>query len=134
MGIKPYLWKFFFQFYSLPALFYTSKIIERMSVSLNLIHVLIVGITFLALSIILNRKFDLYNTWITVIKKFGPIWLVFFPPFITYLIICGTFSMLTVEIYKFVIGGDKFVFVPLDYQEGQFFICPPSRYQISNRI
>ena len=96
-----------------------------MSVSLNLIHVLIVGITFLALSIILNRKFDLYNTWITVIKKFGPIWLVFFPPFITYLIICGTFSMLTVEIYKFVIGGlenfDPSLFMKLE--KGVEYTC-----------
>ena len=71
---------------------------------LKLMHLLIGGIIFLLLSLILNRKFQFYKTWVRTIKKLAPLYLVFFPPIITYLIVCGTLSISTVGIYKYVIG------------------------------
>ena len=64
---------------------------------LNLIHLLLAGIVFLILSFVLNRKFGIYHTWIAIIKKLPALWLVFFLPIMTYLMICGTCSMLTVR-------------------------------------
>ena len=68
------------------------------------------------LIIIVNRKFHPYDLWITAIKKFAPLFLIFFPAFITYFIVCGTLSATAVGIYSLVRGkdnfnGDEFLFI-----------------------
>ncbi len=71
----------------------------------NLIHLLYIGIAYLILMVVLNRKFGIYHSWIHLIKKFPPMFLVIFPPIITYFIVCGSLSMTTVELYDLYIGG-----------------------------
>lgn len=71
----------------------------------DLVQLMIGGFLFLILSVLLNRKFKLCEKWVLSIKKAAPLFLVFFPPLITYFIICDTLSLITVELYQFLIGG-----------------------------
>lgn len=65
-------------------------------------------IAALLLFFLLNRKYKFLLVWIETIKRFAPLWLIFFPAFITYFFVCGSFSALTVVIYTAVIGKANF--------------------------
>jgi hypothetical protein len=54
-----------------------------------------------------HRKFRIFDTWVTAIKKTGPLFLIFFPVLFTYLFVCGSFSAITVLVYTSICGKDN---------------------------
>lgn len=59
------------------------------------------------LAIVAQKKFRIFDTWIELIKKTGPLFLVFFPVMFTYLFVCGALSAIMVLVYTLVIGKDN---------------------------
>ncbi len=94
-----------------------------MAISLDLAILFVIPPTIL-LAYFLNRKYKLYDTWIATIKKLAPLFLIFFPAFITYFLVCGTFSALVVAIYTYVIGRDHIVVEEfLMYEKAVEYTC-----------
>jgi hypothetical protein len=54
-----------------------------------------------------HRKYRIFDTWINLIKKTGPLFLIFFPVIFTYLFVCGSFSAVTVLIFHLAYGKDQ---------------------------
>jgi hypothetical protein len=57
----------------------------------------------------INKKFRIFDTWISTIKKTGPLFLIFFPVCFTYLFVCGAFSAVMVLVYTSIRGKDHMV-------------------------
>lgn len=84
-----------------------------MKINFDLIFLLAIPVT-LVLVYFVNRQFRIFDTWIKTIKKFGPLFMTFFPVGFTYFFVCGSLSAVMVLIYTSIRGknnmnGDEFL-------------------------
>jgi hypothetical protein len=78
----------------------------------------------LILVFLANRKFRIFDAWINLIKKTGPLFLTFFPISFTYFFVCGSLSAIMVLIYVGIRGKDHLdrnEFIVLE--DGVEFLC-----------
>ncbi len=59
------------------------------------------------LAIVAQKKFRIFDAWVELIKKTGPLFLVFFPVIFTYLFVCGAISAVMVMVYTSLMGKDN---------------------------
>lgn len=71
----------------------------NLNINFGIPSISIITISIILLAFILNKKFDLFNTWIMLIKKYPLVFLILFPPIATYIFICGAISALAFGLY-----------------------------------
>jgi hypothetical protein len=94
-----------------------------MKIDLDLFPLLLLA-ALIFLLITLNRRYQFIEIWIKTIKRYAPLWLVFFPAMITYFFVCGSLSALVVVIYSNVtehdgIDGEAFLL----FEKGVEYLC-----------
>lgn len=77
-----------------------------MKINFDLIFLLAIPVT-LVLVYFVNRKFRIFDTWMSTIKKLGPLFMTFFPVSFTYFFVCGSLSAVMVLIYTSIKGRDN---------------------------
>lgn len=77
-----------------------------MKINFDLLFLISIPIT-LVLVYFVNRKFRIFDTWISTIKKLGPLFMTFFPVSFTYFFVCGSFSAVMVGIYILIRGKEN---------------------------
>jgi hypothetical protein len=77
-------------------------------IEINFELIFLIGIPIaIALVYLAQRKYHIFETWIDLIKKTGPLFLIFFPVIFTYLFVCGSFSAITVLFFHLSYGEEQ---------------------------